>query len=252
MTRTRTRGGSSVIEARAISKVGNRDINEDSIAVLSSNGNCCFVVADGLGGHGKGEVASQTLVKVFRRQFDTGDINHDSFLQTAFQAAQAEILEDQAKRGERFGMKTTAVALTVADGKCRWGHIGDSRLYMFAKNKLYTRTLDHSVPQMLVMTKAIKARDIAHHPDRNRLLRVLGVEWDSPKYDLSEVYASSDCQAFLLCTDGFWEHTDEKAMRSFLKKSCSVDEWLTLMTAAVEENARGRDMDNYSAIAIWL
>jgi serine/threonine protein phosphatase PrpC len=122
---------------------------------------------------------------------------------------------------------------------------------MFVKNKLLLRTLDHSVPQMLVISKEIKARDIARHPDRNRLLRVMGIEWDTPKYELSDEYHLSDCQAFLLCTDGFWELIDEKTMRTLLKKSSSVEEWLSLMTDEVEKNGTEQDMDNYTALAIW-
>jgi serine/threonine protein phosphatase PrpC len=231
--------------------IGNRECNEDSAVCLERGGDYCFVVADGLGGHGKGEVASRKLVEVFAREFEAADAaDTETFLRTAFDAAQAEIMAEQRASGARFDMKTTAVALVVIGEKCRFGHIGDSRLYMFSRNKVKTRTLDHSVSQMLVMARELREKDIAKHPDRNRLLRVVGVEWDSPKYDLSDEYALADCQAFLLCTDGFWELITDKQMSAFLKKSAAADDWLGQMTAEVEKNGNGQDMDNYTAIAI--
>ena len=240
-----------MLSYKVITQIGKRECNEDSVLCVEHKGNYCFVVADGLGGHGKGEIASQKLVSVFKKLFDASPVNLDNFLQTAFNTAQDEIMAAQKSSHSLFEMKTTAVALVVIDGKCQWGHIGDSRLYLFKKNKVKIRTLDHSVPQMLVMSREIKERDIVRHPDRNRLLRVVGVEWDSPKYDLSDEYDITNCQAFLLCSDGFWELIDEKKMQLFLKKSASAEEWMALMTKEVENNGHGTDMDNYTAIAVW-
>jgi len=231
---------------------GGRDNNEDSAACIESNGNLCFVVADGLGGHGKGEVASQKLVEIFSREFETGYDNNETFLKTAFDAAQNEILALQNEQRAKMGMKTTAVCLSIIDGKCQWAHVGDSRLYMINKNKIKLRTLDHSVPQMLALSGDIKEKHIAHHPDRNRLLRVIGIEWDSPRYELSDETQLDNCQAFLLCTDGFWELCDSKKIKNFFKRSTNADEWLDLMTAEVQSNGQGKNMDNYTAIAIMM
>ena len=71
-------------------------------------------------------------------------------------------------------MKTTVVVLHIKNKNARWAHVGDSRLYFFKNKKLIERTLDHSVPQNLVVCKEIKEKDIRYHADRNRLLRVLG------------------------------------------------------------------------------
>ena len=149
-------------------------------------------------------------------------------------------------------MKTTLVILHVGEERIWWGHIGDSRLYYFQNRKLQKRTLDHSVPQMLVAAGQLKEKQIRNHPDRNRLLRVLGVDWDSPKYQLAEPEARGGRQAFLLCSDGFWELIDEKKMQHCLKKSGSPAQWLQMMEQIVEKNGQGRNMDNYSAIAVWI
>ena len=235
---------------KIITKVGSREHNEDAVACVELGGNYCFVVADGLGGHGKGEVASQKVVEVFEREFRLGPEDNEGFLDNAFSNAQAEVLKMQQREGDKLGMKTTAVALSVINSAVRWGHVGDSRLYVFVKNKVKLRTLDHSVPQMLVLSGELKEKHISTHPDRNRLLRVIGVEWDSPRYELSDDMELDSCQAFLLCTDGFWECIEPKKMGKFLKKSKSVDQWLDMMTAEVEKNGKGQDMDNYTAIAV--
>ena len=235
---------------KMITHQGTREYNEDAAVCLESDGNYCFVVADGLGGHGRGEVASQKVTAVFERNFKAGFVDNECFLEETFTTAQNEVLELQQTQGAKFEMKTTAVCLSIIDNKCQWGHIGDTRLYVFKKNKIKLRTLDHSVPQMLVLSGEIKEKQMAKHPDRNRLLRVIGVEWDSPRYELSGEMPLSDCDAFLLCTDGFWELIDPKKMCSFLKKSKTVAEWLDLMLNEVEKNGQGQDMDNVTAIAV--
>ncbi|MDR1588917.1 MAG: protein phosphatase 2C domain-containing protein [Oscillospiraceae bacterium] len=235
----------------SITNIGNRETNEDSALCLRRGEDCCFAVADGLGGHAHGEDASRKFVEVVGREFESADFEDArSFLAKAFSAAQDEILKLQKTRSAKFEMKTTGVALIVTDGKCAWAHCGDSRLYMFRKNKARIRTLDHSVPQMLALSGELKEKKIARHPDRNRLLRVLGVEWDSPRFEVSDELDVSGVQAFLLCTDGFWEFIEQKEMERRLKKSPSPEEWLSAMTSYVESNGAGADMDNYTAIAV--
>ena len=232
--------------------IGGRETNEDSTTIAPQGDSCCFVVADGLGGHGRGEVASQTVTAVFESEFARNEQNADEFLRHAFTAAQNAVMDLQRAEHARFEMKTTAVALVIVGEKCAWGHIGDSRLYMFKKNKVKVRTLDHSVPQMLALSGEISEKKIRKHPDRNKLLRVIGIEWDSPRFEVSNELALSDCQAFLLCSDGFWELVDEKRMCSFLKKAQDADDWLRMMNAEVEKNGAGTDMDNYTAITVIL
>lgn len=232
---------------------GNREINEDSLIALEKDGMGCFVVADGLGGHDLGEVASKLAVESFFDAFTLykGEVSEADFLNETFLKAQQRIVEEQDVRHAPDKMKTTCVALMLTGEKAVWGHVGDSRLYAFKRNKVKTHTLDHSVPQMLVMAGDIKEKQIRNHPDRNRLLRVLGIPWDRSMQEISEPQSAGDFQAFLLCTDGFWELVDEKTMCKLLKKSASVSEWLEAMKSEVEKNGAGHDMDNYTALAIW-
>ena len=229
---------------------GGRDINEDSIGVFQNAGNLGFVLCDGLGGHGMGDAASSLVVEVFKDQFSKTD-DLVNYLGQAFLASQDILIAEQKARNAEKKMKTTAVSL-VTDGNTAYiGHIGDSRVYAFNKNKVKTRTLDHSIPQMLVLSKEIKESEIRNHPERNIVLRVMGIEWEEPMYELMVPIPLKKCQAFLLCSDGFWELIEEKTMCELLKKASTVDQWLYEMAAVVKANGVGKNMDNNSAIAVW-
>lgn len=234
-------------------EIGSRSNNEDNVGMLQTEEEYCFVLADGLGGHGKGEVASslavETAVTVFAGQ---GGIS-EACMSEMFAQAQEAILRRQKEDRTAADMKTTLVILTTDGKTARWGHVGDSRLYHFYKNKVAERTADHSVPQLLVMTGEIKEKQIRRHPDRNRLLRVMGASDEMPRFEVSEpVLLRAREDAFLLCSDGFWELIEEKKMEACLKKAGSPEEWLSMMKDIVLKNGAGTDMDNFSAIAVWI
>ena len=232
-----------------ITNKGSRHINEDSVGCFSNGANRCFVVCDGLGGHGMGDVASQVVVDVFESQFKQTS-NMADFMPNAFEAAQSILLSEQAERNAKMKMKTTCVALATDEKNAYIGHVGDSRLYVFNKNKVKYRTLDHSIPQMLVLSKEIKESEIRNHPERNYVLRVMGIDWEDPMYEISPSIKLKKCQAFLLCTDGFWELILEEDMCRLLAESDSCEEWLEKMAEIVKKNGEGKNMDNYSAIAV--
>lgn len=238
------------IEYSAITEKGSRNANEDSIGHFVSKEKQCFVVCDGLGGHGMGDVASKLVVDEFGSLFEHAD-DISSFLGKAFESAQTQLMIAQKEQKATRKMKTTCVALATDESNAYVGHVGDSRLYVFQKNKVKTRTLDHSIPQMLVLSKDIKESEIRNHPERNYVLRVMGIEWEKPMYELMPTIKLRKCQAFLLCTDGFWELILEEDMCRLLKESDSPEEWLNKMAEIVKHNGEGKNMDNYSAIAVW-
>ena len=234
-----------------ISEKGEREINEDAVAVVDHNGKLLFVLADGLGGHGHGETASGIVTDTAKKiMINAADNNPDIIIKNIFEEAQTTLLERQQSDNDSNSYKTTAVLLAISESMVQWGYIGDSRLYYFHNSRLIKHTLDHSVPQMLVNAGKIKESQIRGHEDRNKLLRVLGTEYDSVKYVIENPVIREQRQAFLLCSDGFWEWIDENKMTKFLKKSNSAQEWLNAMTEEILKNGRGNNMDNYSAIAI--
>ena len=228
---------------------GGRTVNEDSINAISDGERFGFVLCDGLGGHGMGDVASGVVVNEFESYFKNS--NSDSKISDFFEQAQAKLLGEQKKLGATNRMKTTAVVVQIENQKLFIGHIGDSRAYIFKNNKYKKRTLDHSVPQMLVLSKSIKDEEIRNHPDRNMVLHVLGTAWTEPQYEIMKPSALRKSDAILLCSDGFWELITEKQMCECLKLSTDVEDWLFKMAEIVRENGKNVDMDNYSAIAVW-
>lgn len=246
--------GREHMEYYLLSKTGDREINEDSAAVYETDRGFVCIVADGLGGHERGEVAS-TLVKeegitLFAQMSKAASFSLETYLKQCFQDGQQKLL--QLQRETAGEMKTTMVVLASMDDCLQWGHIGDSRLYQFQRGKLVRRTLDHSVPQLLVMSGEIKEKQIRGHEDRNRLLRVMGTEWTEPKYELAEQQEAQDGQAYLLCSDGFWELIEEKKMEKCLRRAKTPKEWVELMEQEMLRDRSNNDRDNYTAIAVFL
>lgn len=233
---------------------GGREINEDYAGTAGPNEDksFCAILADGLGGHGRGEVASESVVKNSLSLWKEFSGDTEVFLKQCFEDSQEKLLKKQEEENAEGEMKTTMTALVSNGSTLQWGHIGDSRLYCFRGNKLVTRTLDHSVPQMLVASGEIKEKDIRGHEDRNRLLRVMGAPWDKPRYELAEAMDCESSLSFLLCSDGFWELIEEKDMISCLKQSSSPKEWLEKMEVIVQKNGVGKNMDNYTAVGIFM
>lgn len=228
---------------------GGRDTNEDAaevrIAGTESGKSICAVVADGLGGHGGGDVASQTA------------LNHilSGWKPEADADGLAELLEGASRAviGTRFlagACRTTAVVLSLARGHAWWANAGDSRLYHFVDASLSWRTADHSVSQMAVMLGHITQDEIRGHEDRARLFKVLGQDGEV-NADVGELEVAPGENAYLLCTDGFWEYVLEREMEETLRKASSPRDWIGLMRQ-VHDRRAPEDCDNNSAVAIWL
>lgn len=241
-----------MIEYATISEIGEKEKNEDAVRVfinqpLSTYG---FVLADGLGGHGNGDMASKFVVDCVGAAIENTDSFGAVFMDECFDTAQEMLMNEKEIKG-LHSIKTTMVMLLITDQVAQWGHVGDSRLYHFRDGKQLSRTVDHSVPQMLALSGQIKEREIRHHPDRSVLLRAMGAEWDAPAYEIAQRHLQTiKGDSFLLCSDGFWEWIDEKAVIKILKKGLSAYDALREMTAAVKANGTGKGMDNYSAILV--
>lgn len=240
-------------EFKAYSSQGCREHNEDSYLMRTKDNFGLFVVADGLGGHGHGEIASKEAVKSIENCFMKFSGNEEPavFLKRALTEAQDAIEKCQSSYSDDKPMSSTAVCLMIDGNKAVWVHIGDSRLYMFRNNELLLRTRDHSIPQMLVKLGTITEDEIRSHPDRSRLLCTLGMPWTGYEpFTLSEPVVINEGDAFLLCTDGFWEYITEKEMCACLKSTKNTQEWLQAMTDVVLQNGKDQKMDNYTAVCI--
>lgn len=239
-----------MLKYASLSETGNRKYNEDYLRISSISNRHCFVVCDGLGGHDYGDLAARIVANTFVDELYYADHLPD-FLLNTFVKAQKNVELKQKLSNTKKDMKTTAVCMLTDENNLYVGHVGDSRLYCFKKDGTYTRTLDHSIPQILVQSKTITEDEIRNHPNRNMLLKVIGDRWDEPLCEIADPIPIDDYFAFLLCSDGFWELINETEMLSTLKSSSTPQEWLDKMKTIVEQNGISREMDNYTAITIF-
>lgn len=230
---------------------GSRSYNEDTVQVHETEGQRLCVLADGLGGQGHGEVASRTAVNsvIHRAAWDR---ENEQFIAAAIEGAQCAVREKRKENAEYRNMCTTLVLLMITGRTARWGHIGDSRLYMFRRNKVYYQTVDHSVPQMLVKIGELEPSQVRKHPDRNRLLHSIGYEWTDNPYTVGPETELTKGDAFLLCSDGFWEYIEETEMISLLRRHKDPVSWLEAMKEIVAFRGRNEGQDNCSAICIRI
>lgn len=240
------------IDVAIYTNPGNREVNEDYVAYRLDKDTLIAVVADGLGGHDKGEVASEHVANYIVEHFSFEEPLENS-IGRVIKDAQLSLLNLQKKeRTEKNAMKTTVVVLVIKRNTAYLAHVGDSRGYCFKKYRKYLRTVDHSVPQYLVLAGDIKEKEIRHHSQRSSLLRVLGTPWEKDAFELTKPIPLEKVQAFLLCSDGFWELIDEKTMQKLLKASDNPQMWIDKMAEFVERNGEETNMDNFTACAVFV
>lgn len=223
--------------------VGGRKNNEDAFIISQRDSKMLYVVADGLGGHDRGELASEIAVNKIKEIFDAEPDIFDSIC--AIQFANIKILQEQVNTGLK--MKTTVVLAYVANDQIVFAHVGDSRVYAFKDKSIIYQSVDHSASQMAVSIGEITPEQIRNHEDRNVLTRALGVS-ENIKVDVVSI-PYSQVDAMILCTDGFWEYVYEDDMIKTLSTSKNPDVWLYKMREVLCKNISVGN-DNNTAITI--
>ena len=236
-------------QAASAERIGGRNEQQDSVGFyLSRDGTACLlVVADGMGGHRGGSLASQTLLEIAERNWEScGGAPEDPkhFLEDLCQQSHSQI----NLRGHEGDLEphSTVVALIVRDAEAFWVHVGDSRLYHFRDQDLLGRTKDHSMVQVLVDAGEVTEEEMATHPDQNKLLRSIGGE-DPPK----TTHGSASLQPqdrLLLCSDGFWERISAEEMATALAGR-KLDESLNRLADLAAERG-GPKGDNVAVAAV--
>jgi serine/threonine protein phosphatase PrpC len=191
-------------------------------------------------------VAAEEIV----RQFTQNPVFSLSAIKGFIESAQNAILLTQKAHIELATMRTTIAVLISNNKKALWGHVGDTRLYFFRSGKIIFQSKDHSVPQALVDAGEISPEQIRFHEDRNRLLRALGSEGELRPTFQEKKTPIKHRDAFLMCTDGFWEYVNEAEMELTLQASSSPDMWLLNMEKILLEKVPSTH-DNYSAIVVF-
>lgn len=180
-----------------------RSVNEDSCdSFLRSDGTRLLVVADGMGGHRGGAVASREALATIASTFtENSTVDPASLLVRAIERANERVFSLARQDPELAGMGTTVVAFLLdAEGRGAVAHVGDSRAYRLRGGRLEALTSDHSVVAEMLQRGVLTAEEAAFHPRRNEILRSVGVLPDV-EVDLAAVEVAPD-DWFLLCSDG--------------------------------------------------
>lgn len=234
------------ISAYCYTNRGGRAHNEDSVRCFAQGERGIFVVADGLGGHGRGEVASALAADVLFEGCASRTPDPED-LRELFQQANETVMSEQGKPGQEE-MKTTAVALSIAEGRAVWAHIGDSRLYRFSAGELTQETRDHSVTYMKYLGGEISRMDVYHDDDRSSLLRALGKQPCRPETGQADLLPGD---AFALCSDGFWEYVYQEEMLAGLLKAETPEQWAQdMLLRHIRRTPEGND--NFSLITVFV
>ncbi len=216
--------------------------NEDSLVAAGT----VFAVADGMGGHSAGDVASAAVVSRLAELASGGFIQPESIVD-ALRAATVDISHATDEQDLGVGTTVTGAAITIHGGHPYWVvfNVGDSRLYLFEHNVLTQVTVDHSVVQELVTAGLITSVDAAHHPNSNVVTRAVGFNAEPvPDFWLLPVTSNS---RLLVCSDGLTREVSELDLRSHLAARRSPQETaLALVNDALEAGGK----DNVTAIVI--
>lgn len=222
------------IDSFSYSNRGKYPENEDSTLCREN----AFVVADGLGGHGNGAEASACAVNYISQNY--GDF---------FGKSPACLLSGANAAVYSLGnnSRSTVAAAFIGDGKFGYANVGDSRVYFFRNGRLLCRTKDHSVCQAAVDAGMMTEEQIRYNEDRSKLLKALGndAELKPPKeYDAIEL---RNGDAFLICSDGFWEYVYEAEMEIDLLKAETAKKWAEYMLRRHLKRSEC-ECDNFSVV----
>ena len=213
--------GKFEVVASMLSDVGCvRELNEDSGAyiqpddpeVMASKG-LLILVADGMGGHSAGEVASRMAVEVITRVYYEDGGEPQSALKKAFREANRAIHKTAEKDESKTGMGTTCTALVLQNGTAISAHVGDSRLYLVREGAIYLMTEDHSAVMEMVKAGLISIQQARHHPDKNVILRAMGSHADVEVTTWQEPFPVRAGDCFLLCSDGLYDLIEDEEIR---------------------------------------
>ena len=234
---------SKPMKVYAITDIGRmRHINEDSYYLPQSGERFC-AVADGMGGHNAGEVASALAVKAFsERMRDAGAISAQS-LREAVEVANDAVYEAALENAGMNGMGTTFSALAVDSGVAYLAHVGDSRVYLIRSGVIMQVTTDHTLVEEMVRKGMLTPREARVHPRRNIITRALGTE---PWVEVDSIQMNTrPGDAFFLCSDGMTNYVEE---RDILAEALSDAPWQEKLRHLVHKALENGGGDNITAL----
>lgn len=230
---------------------GDRKGNEDRVGYSYSRNVLLLVIADGMGGHMKGELAAEIAVTEITRRFQSEARSRlkkpQDFLVSAINAAHRAIVAQAVEENLLESPRTTCVACIVQGNSAWWAHAGDSRLAVLRDGRVVAQTNDHSRVQQMIDAGAITPEQAARHPDRNKIYSCLGGVVP-PQIASGREFKLETGDTIMLSTDGFWAQIPATLVATLLKKQDLVGLIPGLITEA-HRRAAG-ESDNISVVAM--
>lgn len=223
-----------------------RTHNEDNVIILNNNNSeFLLAVADGMGGHRAGEVASQIAIDHLHDEFDKLETfgskeNAIEWLRNIVVEINDMIFDYTSKHPESKGMGTTLVVAIKTNDYILFGNIGDSSGYVMKNEKLHKITKDHTLVNLLVSTGELTEEEAKYHPRKNVLMRALGAN-NPIEIDIFDVDTS--VKGLFLCSDGLTNMLTDEQIEKTLNSKLSIEE--AVVRLIKKSNSRG-GTDNIS------
>ena len=257
-----TLGGALKIEVAGETNVGmKRNHNEDNFSILEESG--LYIVADGMGGHASGEVASKMAVDALKEFFaatasdpertwpykmDRSKGYEENRLVTGIKLANLRIYESAQRDARQRGMGTTIVSMFAVEDGVYVAHVGDSRVYRLRGGKIEQLTEDHSLLNDYIKMKRLTAEEIANFPHKNVIVRALGMK-DTVKVDARYEQPQAG-DVYLLCSDGLSGPVTDPEM---LEITTTAPDLKSAATRLIEKANAAGGPDNITVVlARWV
>jgi protein phosphatase len=240
----------------AVSDIGlRRENNQDCMFASSELDFPLFVLADGMGGHKAGDIASLMAVegieKFIRINMDklTSEKNIEKIIKEAISQVNEKIYLKSLEVPEYRGMGTTITMAYIYDSKIYIGHVGDSRAYLIRNNKIKQITEDHSLVNELIKNGTITASEALNHPQKNMITRAVGTSYKINLDYYNITYEHDD--KLILCSDGLTDMIDENTILKTFRRydSRKMDEICDELVVLAKKNG---GKDNITVICINL
>lgn len=231
-----------------LTDVGNfRSLNEDYLDYLITDDYSAFVIADGMGGHNAGEVASKmavdNILKFIKENIDKYPISE--IIIEAFKKSNSIVYEYSSKNATMHGMGTTVAACLIANNLLHIANVGDSSCFLIDDSGIRKITKDHSLVQQLLDEGSITEEQAMHHPNKNIITRAVGTSKDLEVdlYDLS----NNNYKYIVLCTDGLSNEVEKEEILDIVTSIEDVNESCkALINLAKERGGK----DNISVLIV--
>jgi len=243
------------VDTAQISLLGDREDNQDRVAIIKSEQAALLIVLDGMGGHSDGSRAADTALKSLTEAFwkQTHPLFDPlGFLHVCLSHAHDQVVQLGNAQSIDARPRATVALCLVQDGAAYWAHVGDSRVYWLRNHTILERTRDHSHVELLLREGKITEADVPSHPMRNFVECCLGGDAAVPEMTIGARKVLQTGDLLLLCSDGIWANLKDEDIAGFTRDQPALSAALEVLgKRAVRASAPYSD-NSTAAVLRWL